>query len=202
MPLPRFHKLPKEKRRALLDAAAAEFAEHGFEGSSFNRIIADAGVSKGAMYYYFADKADAYAAVLDDVLDQVEELARGLEPPTDSESFWRVMQEGTDLLNEAFVTDEQMAQLARGLYQSHVVDAAYAHLVDRSRGWMRALLELGQRLEAVRTDVSLDLMVEAVTGMLVAVDRWGTSQTELTPEELVEISPQILTLTRDMLEPR
>ena len=33
---------------------------HGFENASLNRIIKKAGISKGAMYYYFDDKMDLY----------------------------------------------------------------------------------------------------------------------------------------------
>ena len=44
------------------EVAAREFGEHGFEGASLNHILAEAGVSKGAAYYYFEGKADLFAA--------------------------------------------------------------------------------------------------------------------------------------------
>jgi AcrR family transcriptional regulator len=44
-----------------LEAAAKEFVAHGFEAASLNRILDDAGISKGAAYYYFDDKTDLYA---------------------------------------------------------------------------------------------------------------------------------------------
>jgi AcrR family transcriptional regulator len=49
MPRPRFDHLEPERRRALLAVAAEEFAEHGYEASSFNRIIERSGLSKGAI---------------------------------------------------------------------------------------------------------------------------------------------------------
>ena len=64
MPLPRFDKLDDPRKRAILAAAAEELAERGFAGASYNRIIERAGISKGAMYYYFADKDDLYRTVL------------------------------------------------------------------------------------------------------------------------------------------
>ncbi|UUZ81956.1 TetR/AcrR family transcriptional regulator [Paenibacillus sp. P26] len=50
MPLPfsRFEKLAREKRELLLDQAAREFAAHGFEQSSINRILEQSNMSKGA----------------------------------------------------------------------------------------------------------------------------------------------------------
>jgi len=60
VPLPRFQNLDETRRRAILAAAAEEFGERGFAQASYNRIIERAGISKGAMYYYFADKDDLY----------------------------------------------------------------------------------------------------------------------------------------------
>jgi len=131
-PLPRFEKLAPAKRRLILDAAAAEFAEHGFEGASFNRIIAAAGISKGAMYYYFADKADAYGAVLDDVLVRMAEAVADVPEPADPEGFWAMIAAGTERLNEVFFSDEQLAALARGLYQSGGSNPAYRRLWPRA----------------------------------------------------------------------
>src|SRR5215813_12480608 len=64
MPRPRFNTLPTDKRQRILEAAALEFAGRGFEQASLNRIIETAGISKGAAYYYFDDKADLYATVV------------------------------------------------------------------------------------------------------------------------------------------
>ena len=64
MPRPRFNKLTAEKRESILEAAAKEFATHGFEGASLNQILSNAGISKGAAYYYFDDKAPYQIFVL------------------------------------------------------------------------------------------------------------------------------------------
>ena len=60
MPRPRFQKLAEEKRHHLLETAAKAFAAHGYEGASLNQILEQAGISKGATYYYFDDKARKY----------------------------------------------------------------------------------------------------------------------------------------------
>ena len=70
MPTKRFHNLDPDKRAAFLEAAAEEFATHGYTGASLNRIIERAGTSKGAMYYYFEDKADLYATVVRDTVSR------------------------------------------------------------------------------------------------------------------------------------
>ncbi|WP_053752602.1 TetR/AcrR family transcriptional regulator [Streptomyces sp. MMG1533] len=50
-------------RRALIHAAAREFAEHGFAGTSLARISGAAGVTMGALTFHFATKGELADAV-------------------------------------------------------------------------------------------------------------------------------------------
>jgi TetR/AcrR family transcriptional regulator, acrAB operon repressor len=52
-------------REQLLDAAERVFRERGVAGSSLAEIAAAAGVTRGAVYWHFRDKADVYAAMCD-----------------------------------------------------------------------------------------------------------------------------------------
>ncbi|MFI6595961.1 TetR family transcriptional regulator [Nonomuraea sp. NPDC050536] len=54
-----------ETRERLLQAAAAVFAERGYEGTRVADIAAAAGVSNGALYAHFASKAELLVAALD-----------------------------------------------------------------------------------------------------------------------------------------
>jgi AcrR family transcriptional regulator len=53
----------EETRKAVLAAAHAAFAEHGFSGASTTAIAAAAGVTRGALYHHFADKTELFRAV-------------------------------------------------------------------------------------------------------------------------------------------
>jgi AcrR family transcriptional regulator len=61
-------------RDALVRAARPLFAEHGFAGVGTEAIVRAAGVTRGAMYHQFADKADLFAAVFEQV--EVEVMGR------------------------------------------------------------------------------------------------------------------------------
>ncbi len=50
-------------RAAVLEAAAASFAERGYATTTIDDIAAGARVSKGAIYHHFADKAALFEAV-------------------------------------------------------------------------------------------------------------------------------------------
>jgi AcrR family transcriptional regulator len=57
-------------REQLLDAAARVFAERGYRGASVEAIAAQAGVTKGALYWNFESKADLFFSLLDERVDQ------------------------------------------------------------------------------------------------------------------------------------
>ncbi|MEO9135284.1 MAG: TetR family transcriptional regulator [Casimicrobiaceae bacterium] len=50
-------------REQLLDAAERVFRERGVAGSTLAEVAAAAGVTRGAVYWHFRDKADVYAAM-------------------------------------------------------------------------------------------------------------------------------------------
>jgi AcrR family transcriptional regulator len=57
-------------RERLLDAAAQVFARDGYSGASIDRIAAEAGLSKGAVYWNFASKEELFFALLDERIDR------------------------------------------------------------------------------------------------------------------------------------
>ncbi|GLY43293.1 HTH-type transcriptional repressor [Amycolatopsis sp. NBRC 101858] len=66
---------PEAKRRALLEAALAEFAEHGIAGARVDRLAGRAGCSAGLVYTYFGSKEELFDAVFDEVVVRTTEQA-------------------------------------------------------------------------------------------------------------------------------
>jgi AcrR family transcriptional regulator len=64
-------------KRRLKEAATAEFAEHGPDGTTMARIAERAGINKERLYKYFGDKQALFETVLTDELDK---LAASVEP--------------------------------------------------------------------------------------------------------------------------
>lgn len=65
MPTVTWARLDPARRSAVIDAAEAEFGAHGFSRGSLNVIARRAGVAKGSLFQYFADKRDLYAFIAD-----------------------------------------------------------------------------------------------------------------------------------------
>jgi AcrR family transcriptional regulator len=53
------------KRRQILDGASRVFMDLGFDGASMGEIARAAGVSKGTLYVYFADKNRLFEAIVE-----------------------------------------------------------------------------------------------------------------------------------------
>jgi len=72
------------RRAAVIEAAESEFGAHGFSRGSLNVIARRAGVAKGSLFQYFADKRDLYAFITDIASQRVrsymEDLIRELDP--------------------------------------------------------------------------------------------------------------------------
>jgi AcrR family transcriptional regulator len=74
---------PDVTRDKLLEAAFAEIYRRGFQAASLDTILAKAGVSKGALYHHFPDKASLGYAVVDEVVKGLLLERWGiLEPPS------------------------------------------------------------------------------------------------------------------------
>ncbi|ABD06687.1 transcriptional regulator, TetR family [Rhodopseudomonas palustris HaA2] len=61
------------KRRQIVKGARAVFLEQGFDGASMGEIARAAGVSKGTLYVYFADKNSLFCEIMEQ-----ESLAQGM----------------------------------------------------------------------------------------------------------------------------
>jgi AcrR family transcriptional regulator len=57
----------KDTRQVLLDAAAEEFALHGYIGANINQISLAAGFAKGTIYNYFESKRALMLALIDEI---------------------------------------------------------------------------------------------------------------------------------------
>lgn len=60
-----FLRLDDVKRQKLLDIAIKEFSRVNYNEVSINRIIKEAGISRGSFYMYFENKNDLYFYLLD-----------------------------------------------------------------------------------------------------------------------------------------
>jgi TetR/AcrR family transcriptional repressor of mexJK operon len=80
----------RDRRRAILDAAAPIFGNEGYERASIDAIAAAAGVSKPTIYTYFGGKEQLFReSVADSALEQNAEALRVILQLDLSPGHWR-----------------------------------------------------------------------------------------------------------------
>src|SRR6266702_4320330 len=80
------HVIPDEdssKRRQILDGARKVFMDLGFDGASMGEIARAAGVSKGTLYVYFADKCRLFEAIVEEETLQHGQMVFNFDPQRD-----------------------------------------------------------------------------------------------------------------------
>ena len=74
----------QETRSAILDAAELVFKENGVSRTSLAEIATAAGVTRGAVYWHFKNKADLFDAMIQRVFGMMEEKLAELQCDTDA----------------------------------------------------------------------------------------------------------------------
>jgi AcrR family transcriptional regulator len=85
-PPPSLHLVGDEdssKRRQILDGASKVFMDLGFDGASMGEIARAAGVSKGTLYVYFADKNRLFEAIVAEQALEQGQVVFNLDPERD-----------------------------------------------------------------------------------------------------------------------
>ena len=73
MPSERFKRLPEEKQKKIRDACMAEYTRTTIEKASLNRMIEDAGISRGSFYTYFDSKWDVLGYLCESFINEFYE---------------------------------------------------------------------------------------------------------------------------------
>jgi AcrR family transcriptional regulator len=180
MPFPRFYKLPPEKREGLLEVAAQEFVQHGFEDASINRILERAQMSKGAAYYYFEDKVDLFCTVVQYASERLQLVDQELDiAALTAESFWPTFAELHRLpLLRSYEQPWLFASLrvAGRLSPSTLEREPLATLAKQLRTWVMAIVKRGQEVGVMRSDIPDDLIFAWLQALDDASDQWLLAQ--------------------------
>ncbi len=189
-----------DQRDALLDVATTEFAENGYEATSIQKIASAAGISKAKVFYYFDGKEELYARVLERTLQPLLEPLESAPPAESAKAFWASLEAGLNYASEFSRHDPFAAALVRGLYQRGEDTPSLKRLIGTARTAIGAWLRDGRQLGAVRTDLPVPILTEAVVGAFMQIDRWlaankaseGVSEDSLAGLSLVALAHDAL----------
>jgi AcrR family transcriptional regulator len=206
MPRPRFERLDKEKRERILEAAAKAFAAAGYEQASMNQILNEAGISKGAAYYYFDDKADLYTTTVHHYLKTLVNTLDLSVGELTTDNFWLRLRElylfqfsnsyeqpwvfGV-IRSAAHVSPDVLASSDLAGYVTYFQDA------------VTALLKIGQDLGLIRTDLPQSLLSRLFMAVDEAADQWFIATWDaLDATQIESIAKQVYETLRRLIEQR
>jgi AcrR family transcriptional regulator len=206
MPSARFYKADPERRESVLRAATEEFARAGWEGASVNRIIAAAKLSKGALYYWFEDKADLAGAVLERLMEELSAPLTPPSPPRDARAFWSFVRTtaraAVKQLAEDPVGTEALVKLGLALENEPELAPVLRHLLAERRRNAFQLFSDAVKVGAVRDDVSLDVLLPMAFSVRDTIVRAVVPPAGATSAHIEEATELVLDAMRRLLEPR
>ncbi|HLN18411.1 MAG TPA: helix-turn-helix domain-containing protein [Acidimicrobiales bacterium] len=91
----------EDTRRALLEAARQLFSERGYQATSTEEIVQRAGLTRGALYHHFKDKADLFEAVFSEVDDEVNRTLVRRTGPSAGRDPWELYQKNNEIYLDA-----------------------------------------------------------------------------------------------------
>jgi AcrR family transcriptional regulator len=133
-----------ETRAALLAAAARVFAKRGFHGASLETIAEEAGFSRGAVYYNFADKDELFLELLDRRCAERAQDLREVFAATDADDVEATSQQAQIAAQQALTAmtgDTEWRALYLEFLAHAARDTAFRRAFAKRTDQMRAVLE-------------------------------------------------------------
>ena len=89
----KFLKLNPEKKKRILEAAYNEFSRNTYDNASTNRIVKEAGIGKGMLFFYFNSKKDLYIYLVEEGIEYIkrEYVDKIDENETDFLEKWKII---------------------------------------------------------------------------------------------------------------
>lgn len=149
-----FQKLPEQRQRAILDAAAGVFAEKGYYQAGIAEICQAAGISNGALYKYFSSKSGLFSTLLEHTLELLRERGRAnIEADT---PFWRRIEDIMGQVEPFIDQRKDYFMVYMDLGSPHMAEFA-AEVSDKFEGqsaeFFKALVERAKAEGQLRPDL-------------------------------------------------
>ncbi|HEX2690201.1 MAG TPA: TetR/AcrR family transcriptional regulator [Kofleriaceae bacterium] len=190
----------QERRRQILSAAKAVFAESGYHGASIHAIIERAQIARGTFYLYFESKAAVFDSILDQAMADLRARLHRIEVDDASAPPPQVqLRDQVIATLDYIVNDRPLATLLLSAGHTPDVDASerLEMFFTEVRDLLRRALETGMEIGLVRTCQS-ELVAAAMLGMTRGVIELLVRQTDTAKIDEV-VSEMLLVALRGVL---
>jgi len=161
-----FLNLTAEEQSRIIDAALDEFAEKDFETASLNNIIARAGISKGSMYHYFANKEDLYCYLIGRILEDKEiflkQALEGLDRPLVEMSFFENLEfqmlASVDFAMQ-YYREHQLSVHLQSMAEGPMKERLFGDLTRAFEEYVKKMVDEAMLAGEIRDDFDSDFVI-------------------------------------------
>jgi len=152
----RFERLEQALQDRILEAALMEFGRFGYSSASMNRLVRNAGISKGALFKYFGTKAGLFEYLYRSILEEVKEKLRTVREESRTQPFFsrleKVIRTGLEFTEGRPFS---ASIYFRSVYTGDAPDGMgiLSEIQDASRHFLGALIEDGIRKGELRENI-------------------------------------------------
>src|SRR5690606_6298399 len=143
-PMRRTKEDAEKTRAAILSAAEHLFLERGVAHTSLEHIARAAGVTRGAVYWHFQNKADLFNAMLNQVRLPPEQIAERLS--SDPQLSLNSLRDMCILALQTLLQNEQKRQILTILMQRCEVTDELRPAMDRHNQFVQQVVDVFERL--------------------------------------------------------
>ncbi|MDD6042726.1 MAG: TetR/AcrR family transcriptional regulator [Eubacteriaceae bacterium] len=152
-------KSQRNTKGRIISAAWKLFYEQGYDDTTIDEIVDEAGASKGSFYHYFSGK-DALLSTLSFLFDEkYEELKDKLDYDGTTMDKLVYLNKELFLMIENSISVDLLARL----FSSQLVTRGERHLLDQDRTYyklLRKILQEGQQKGQVSSDISINEIIK------------------------------------------
>lgn len=175
----------RETRRALIEAALAEFAAKGFDAPSLDAICARAGYTRGAFYVHFTDRDELVSAAMERAIGSLVDVIMGREQSGDDgvvstvERFVAFMglESNADVRRLIDEVAPPFHKFLEACSRSEKVRGGMSQALERVIARLRKTVEAGQEGGLLRDDVTAQGL--ATTLLLLALGLFSMNEVGL-----------------------
>lgn len=162
-----FSRLEPAKQERIIRAALDEFAKHGYDGASTNRIVKEAGIAKGMLFYYFQNKQELYYYLVDYALDYVNlEYLVHLDPS--EADFLARYSQAAKVKMKSYIKNSEVFEFLGSLYleqNGEVPKELWERIDQMNRNGMKKMLD-NVDTSLFREDISPEYVMKITTWAL------------------------------------
>ncbi|MCJ0968418.1 TetR/AcrR family transcriptional regulator [Mammaliicoccus sciuri] len=167
-----FYNLDEEKRQKIINSGLMEFSNYGYQQSSTNRIVENAGIGKGMLFYYFKNKKGLFKFLVDYSLDFIEEYYFKQIDTSEKDIFNRLVKQAKIKSNLMTIHPHMSKFLTKIVLEEsehhYISEEQYQHIEQLQSKVQNALFEDLERAlfkEDLNVEMSINIIKYSIDGL-------------------------------------